>query len=207
LQVGLIILGAVIVTTMVDSVTLMGHIRDLLAEGGKGTLFILTENNHSLTLTFESGQVTGLSSRGLVRGSKALDHLSRIGKASYRVDANVLPLPGGMPNQDDVIRILGLNSGYSGSSHDNDEMVLIDGSDLHSQALLIIEQQMEDALGPYAAILMRELRATFTRRLETFEDAEAIVRQLAKEIDSDSQAEKFLQVTLAKFEKLFRFRI
>lgn len=191
-------------STLIDNSTLMQHIRQMLENGRKGTLFITTDDNHSLTLTFEGGVITGVSSRGLLHGARALRHLSEVNRASYTLDVNVLTLPGGMPDPNDVASILGLQVSGEISESSPGALPAQVSSHYHEEALRVMEEHLGEALGPYAAIVMNELRASLAKRLEGFDDVGVVVRDLAKEIDSDDQARGFIDQTLGELGKLHR---
>lgn len=178
---------------LVDNATLLQHIKELLLNGKRGTLFITTDHNQSVTLAFENGVVTGISSRGLVRGIKALEHLVKIERASYKFDDNVmLVLPGGTPHPDDVSRILDAN------------IITKCSTDFYGRATQVIEEHLKEAIGPYAIIVMSEFCALVSDELDTIEKAEAAVRKLAEEIDSPTQAQLFIQAAVTDLTKLYK---
>lgn len=177
---------------LVDNATLLQHIKELLSNGKRGTLFITTDQNQSVTLAFENGVVTGISSRGLVRGVKALEHLIKIEHASYKFDDSVmLVLPGGTPHPDDVSRIL------------NDSIKKC-STDFYGRAKKVLEEHLKEAIGPYAIIVMSEFCESMSDELDTMEKAEVVVHKLAQEIDSSSQARIFIQSAVEDLTTLYK---
>lgn len=177
---------------LVNNATLLRHIKDLLLNGKRGTLFITTDSNQSVTLAFENGVVTGISSRGLVRGVEALEHLVKVERASYKFDDNImLILPGGTPHPDDVSRILGANlAKYN--------------ADFYGRAKQILEEHLKEAIGPYAIIVMSEFCELVSDELDSIEKAEKAVHKLAQEIDSQNQAQIFIKSAMTDLTKLYK---
>lgn len=178
---------------LVDNTTLLQHIKELLSNGKRGTLFITTNHNQSITLAFENGVVTGIYSRGgVLRGEKALEHLIKIERASYKFDDSVMVvLPGGTPPPDDVSRIL--NNSVKKCS-----------TDFYKRVMQVLEEHLKEAIGPYAIIVMSEFGEFMSDELDTIEKAEAVLHKLAEEIDSPSQSRIFIQSAVEDLTTLYK---
>jgi len=194
-------------SNLVDNASLLQQIKQLLASGQSGTLFITTENNRSLTLTFENGLITGISSRGLLHGARALVHLAEIERGSYTIDSKVIGLPGGAPDPLDVSKILGLLSKVEASGTAPGVGAPPIQGDFHNRACKIIEEHLAEAVGPFAAVAMKDLCKTLPHPLEGIEEASAAVRKLAKEVDSEEQSREFIKLTLDDLLNLYRSTI
>ncbi|KOR31436.1 hypothetical protein TI04_00835 [Achromatium sp. WMS2] len=188
-----------IMNTLVDNSTLMQYIKELLTDGKRGTLFITTDNNRSITLAFDNGVVTGISSRGLIRGARALEHLIQIERASYKYDDKVLDLPGGMPDPRDVSRILGLQAD---SNQPFSELTATDS--FHIRSLRILSKHLRNAVGPYAVLVMDELKESLFKEITSLEDVELLVHRLALEVDGQEQIREFTDNALAELSDLYK---
>ncbi len=176
-------------SAQVDYATLLREIKQRLADHMKGTMFITTSEKRSFTVAFQDGVITGVSS-GLTVGNEAVESLRKVNSASYRFSPTLFNPPGSTPEPSHISLLLGTDPPQTAVVSPAGQ-----GPDFKRRSLDVIENNLLEALGPFAAFLMDDARKAVSREHGGMIDLDNLLSTLAREIDDKKKAEEFIQKT------------
>ena len=125
---------------------LAGEIRQLCAGGESGTLFVTTENNHSVRIVVDAGSIVSIVA-GRVKGAAVIARLKAEGVLRYRF-------------QRDMVMRGGDDDGVPLALLEDDDLSLapadIEVPDVSREALEIIRSEAVECMGPMAHMICED---------------------------------------------------
>ena len=187
-------------SALVDYPTLIRDLYGKMQTRASGTMFIKTDDNHSITIALQDGIViTAIS--GALLGRMALEYFAKVERASYVFKNQIFRYPNSAPSPDDVAQLLQIQVNSQAAS--SATPVLQPGNrDFHERAVHIIKTQLMKNLGPVGSVLVDDALESLSSLVGTLDEARSFAIMMSKEIDHPDEAEQFIHQTADQLERL-----
>ncbi len=156
---------------------LAGEIRQLCAGGASGTLFVTTEDNHSVRIAVEGGNIVSLAA-GQLKGAAVIDRLKASRSLRYRFQRDV------------VIRVPGDDDVPLAALDDEDAALLrprTADTEIGSEVLDIIRDEAVECMGPMANMICTD----HLQNVTTSEGMTAAIAAISSEMGDAALARQF----------------
>ncbi len=156
---------------------LAGEIRQLCAGGASGTLFVTTEDDHSVRIAVEAGNIVSLAA-GHLKGAAVIARLKASGSLRYRFQRDV------------VIRVPGEDDVPLAALDDEDAALLCPGTtepEIGAEVLDIIRNEAVECMGPMANMICTD----HLQNVTTSEGMAAAITAISSEMGDAALARQF----------------
>jgi hypothetical protein len=196
---------------------LLELLRDLVAKGETATLYISTDQNHSVVIGVQAGRIVALSS-GLRHGEKAIPLVREMREGSYRREAVAVPHRSKqLPPTEEILALLAgddvssLAEPHAASEAGIEPSPTVEIATDHPPPLPLafdpkrahkaLCELLSDYLGPICSMVCEESEERLGG-VHNPRDLEVLIDLLAREIAAPEEAEQFTVRARERLEKM-----
>jgi hypothetical protein len=178
---------------------LMDELQSLCADKRTGTMFIVTDVQHTVRFSMSNGDITGLAYR-LQSGMDALSKIMQMNGGKYHFADGIFSTmqEAGFPDTRELIQTFRNKSSNiipAPSSSKSKTSSAIPQVDSH--AISLITTELTEFLGPFASMSIDDYRDEHLQ-IQSKQEIRAMIDTLAVEIDNHSDALQFKKNIMAK---------
>ncbi len=178
----------------------LNTVRELNTQERTGTLFVTTDDHHSVRIMFIQGEIVDCY-YGHRRGIEALENLNNAPNCRYRF-AEGLFVKGGSKNEQlpptDALLVLLTRFGNDEGSITGTGSVRSHNVTLLTDAVKVVNEVFTYYVGPFATVLVRD--ALRLRPIRQPSDLLRLLEQLENELDTPVQRRQFRDVAQQKLQ-------